>query len=141
MATAQEKKSFDFIIMVDGNVIQTLVNPQIIIKDSDKVLRSVNVDCHPGNLSLSQSDLNSFPDGEKVLFLKFAYKEYSAKGEQEIRSYEIDMGKNWFEKSYMIIKVYNTDKKENKKLEPLVGKTYTFDLDYAGGQMMRTRKK
>jgi hypothetical protein len=143
MTIAQEgMRHFDFIISIDGDIIQTLTNPQIVIKSSSNTLKAIAVSYHPGNLSISQEDFNMLPEGEKIMYLKFDYSEFSTKkGEQETHNYEIEIGKNWFEKAYMIIKVYNTCKKQNKKLEPLEGKTYTFDLDYAGGQMIRVRKK
>lgn len=140
---AQDKLiNFDFIISIDGEVIQTLTNPQIVIKKDKAILKTINISYHPGNLSINQEDINILPEGENTIYLKFDYSEYSTKkDEQEIHNYEIEMGKNWFDKSYIIIKIYNTYKKQNKKLLPLDGKTYTFDLDYSGGQMIRVRKK
>ncbi len=142
-SVAQEgTKHFDFIISIDGNIMQTLTNPQIVIKNDKDILKTINVSYHPGNLSINQEVISMLPEREKTIYLKFDYSEYSTKkGEQEIHNYEIEMGKNWFDKSYMIVKIYNTYKKQNKKLLPLDGKTYTFDLDYSGGQMIRVRKK
>jgi hypothetical protein len=137
----EETKHFDFIISIDENIVQTLTNPQIVIKNSNDISKTIKISYHPGNLSINQEDFNMLPEGEKIMYLRFDYSEYSKKGNQETHNYEIEMGKNWFDKSYMIIKIYNTCKKQNKKLEPLEGKTYTFDLDYSGGQMIRVRKK
>jgi hypothetical protein len=135
-------RDYDLIVTIDGVVIQTLANPQIIIKRGDSVLKTMKVSYHPGDLSINEEDFNQLPDGEKSVYLKFDYSEFSLKdGNQKVHNYEIEMGKNWFDKSYMIVKIYNTCKKENKKLVPLDGKTYTFDLDYSGGQMIRVRKK
>ena len=57
VTVAQEKKNFDFIIIIDGNIAKTVSNPEIIIKDDGKVIKAINVDYHPGSLDLLASDL------------------------------------------------------------------------------------
>ncbi|PZR20174.1 MAG: hypothetical protein DI539_11720 [Flavobacterium psychrophilum] len=137
----EQKKQFDLIISVDNDIIQTISNAQIVVKKGNGHNEIFNVSYYPGNLSLNHNDFDMLPEGENVIYFKFTYIKYSKDGEQDIRTYEIDMGKNWFDETYMIVKLYNTDKKQNKKLKPLEGKTYTFDLDYGRGQMIRIRNK
>ena len=62
---------------------------------------------------------------------------------KEIYNYEIEIGKNWFEQTFVILKIYNLDKKKYKKrLAPLSkDKKYTFDLETSEGQMIRVRKR
>jgi len=51
------------------------------------------------------------------------------------------MDKNWFQ-TFIVLKIYNTTKKKYRKLfTPLKGKEYTYELEYAGGQMLQIRKK
>ncbi|MBY8963194.1 hypothetical protein KJK34_10560 [Flavobacterium sp. D11R37] len=51
------------------------------------------------------------------------------------------MDKNWFQ-TFIVLKIYNTTKKKYRKLfTPLKGKEYTYELEYAGGQMLQIQKK
>lgn len=72
--------------------------------------------------------------------IKFDYYEY-VKDQRKVINYEIEMGKIWFEQPYLILNIYNINKKKYKKLESLKGKEYTFELKYSTGQMLRVRKR
>jgi len=141
---AQEnRKSFDFIINVDAEIAKTLFKPVIIVKKNGNVLKKIEIGYYPGNLSLSTADYNMiFSEQETILFFQFDYYRNSVKGKQELYNYEIEMGKNWFEQSFVILKIYNLDKKKyRKRLEPLSkDRKYTFDLETSQGQMIRIRK-
>lgn len=144
VSTAQENnKSFDFIISIDEEITKTLFNPMIIVKKNNDVLKKVNVNYYPGNLSIATKDYDMiFAEEKDILFLKFDYYEYSTEGKQKVYNYEIEIGNNWFEETFVILKIYNLDKKKYRKiLEPLSkDKNYTFDLETSRGQMMRIRK-
>ncbi|SFC85398.1 hypothetical protein SAMN05421747_1393 [Parapedobacter composti] len=137
-------KGSDFIITIDGDIVKTIYRPEIVILDSGTGVKSVPISYHPGALSLAKNDrdhLLSLDDSIKLL-LKFEYNEYTTRGNQKVLNYEIEIGKEWLEQAYMILHIYNTDKKPYKgKLKPIPGKNYTFELDYPGGQMIRLRKK
>lgn len=144
---AQEKdggRGVDFIISIDGDIVKTIYRPKIVILDSDTDIKSVSVSYHPGDLSLAKSDrdyLLSLGDSVKLL-LKFEYYEYTTRGNQDVLNYEIEIGRDWLEQAYMVLYIYNTDKKTYKgKLKPIPGRNYTFELDYPGGQMIRLREK
>lgn len=145
VSMAQEnRKSFDFIVCVDEEIATSLTKPVIIAKQGMNVLKRIDISYHAGNLSLSSEDYNMlFSEQEITLFLQFDYYQYSSKGKQEIYNYEIEIGKNWFEKTFVILKIYNLDKKKYKKrLDPLSkDKNYTFDLETSEGQMIRIRKR
>lgn len=145
VSMAQEnRKSFDFIVCVDEEIATSLTKPVIIAKQGTNVLKRIDISYHAGNLSLSSEDYNMlFSEQEITLFLQFDYYQYSSKGKQEIYNYEIEIGKNWFEKTFVILKIYNLDKKKYKKrLDPLSkDKNYTFDLETSEGQMIRIRKR
>ncbi|MCH7411868.1 hypothetical protein MM213_00095 [Belliella sp. R4-6] len=145
VSMAQEnRKSFDFIVCVDEEIATSLTKPVIIAKQGTNVLKRIDISYHAGNLSLSSEDYNMlFSEQEITLFLQFDYYQYSSKGKQEIYNYEIEIGKNWFEKTFVILKIYNLDKKKYKKrLYPLSkDKNYTFDLETSEGQMIRIRKR
>jgi len=145
VSTAQEnRKSFDFIISVDEKIAKTLSRPAIIVKQGTNILEKIDIQYHPGNLSLSAEDYNMiFLEQEITLFLQFDYYQYSSKGKQEIYNYEIEIGKNWFEQSFVILKIYNTHKKKyRKRFDPLSkDKSYTFELETSQGQMIRVKKR
>ncbi len=138
-----EKKEFNYIICVDEDIIKVLQNPKITVKKDNVIIKEIPVLYYPGRLLLNTEDyeyISLLTEYEK-LYLKFSYNDYSNKNKQEVFNYEIEIGVNWFDKSYLILKIYNTCKKQYKnKLEPLEGKKYTFDLETSNGQMIRIRK-
>lgn len=138
----EERKEFDFIISIDGELPKSLYNPQVLMENDDN-RKVMNVNYYPGRLSFSHNDYDSLLSSQKgvKLILKFDYYEYVAKGQRKIHNYEIEMGRNWFDQSYIILKVYNSAKKRGgKKLHPLSGKDYTFDLEYPGGAMLHVQE-
>ncbi len=137
-------KGIDIIISIDGNIVKSIHRPKIVALDSDTGIKSVSVSYHPGDLSLDKSDLDyllSVDDSVK-LSLKFEYYQYTPQGNQNVLSYEIEMGKDWLEQTYMVLYIYNTDKKTYEgEIKPIPGRNYTFELDYPGGQMIRLPEK
>lgn len=145
VSMAQEnRKSFDFIVCVDEEIATSLTRPVIIAKQGANVLKRIDISYHAGNLSLSSEDYNMiFSEQEITLFLQFDYYQYSSKGKQETYNYEIEIGKNWFERTFVILKIYNLDKKKyRKRFDPLSkDKNYTFELSTSEGQMLRIKKR
>lgn len=140
---SQETKEFDFIVSIDEEIVKTLYKPTLVEKNGSNIVRTVSVSYHPGNISLNANDFdNLFSGQDNKVYLKFDYNEY-INGNQEIYNYEIEVGKNWFEQKYVILRIYNLDKKKyRKRLEPLSkDQNYTFELDTSSGQMMRVRKR
>ncbi|OXE97148.1 hypothetical protein BC749_108240 [Flavobacterium araucananum] len=141
VASAQDsKRASNFIITIDENIITTLANSKIILSQGNNIVRTIQFTYYPGSLSMNQADYDEIMKFEGTILLKFDYYEY-LKDEQKIINYEIETGKIWFEQPYLILKIYNTNKKKYRKLEPLKGKEYTFELQYSTGQMLRIRKK
>ncbi|WP_257667179.1 hypothetical protein [Parapedobacter tibetensis] len=144
---AQDKergKGIDFIISIDGNIVKTIYRPKIVMLDSDTDIKSVPVSYHPGDLSLAKSDLDYLlsQDDSIKLLLEFEYYQYTTQGNQNVLNYGIEIGRNWLEQAYMVLYIYNTDKKPYKgKMKPIPGRNYTFELDYPGGQMIRLQEK
>ncbi|AWG26928.1 hypothetical protein [Flavobacterium kingsejongi] len=141
IALAQDaKRTFNFIITVDENIATTLHGGEIILSKANDIFRTIHLTYDPGNLSMNQTDYDEIIKFDGSITLKFDYHEY-VKDEQKVINYEIEMGKIWFEQSYLILNILNTNKKKYKKVEPLQGKEYTFELQYPTGQMLRVRKK
>lgn len=138
------RKSFDFIICVDEKILTSFIKPVILVKQGSNVLKRIDTRYHAGNLSMNSEDYNMLLSEQGItIFLKFDYYQYSSQGKQEIYNYEIEIGKNWFEITFVILHIYNLDKKKYKKiLDPLSkDKNYTFDLETSEGQMIRIRKR
>lgn len=141
VTSAQDsKKASNFIITMDENIALTLANSKIILSQGNNILRTIQFTYYPGNLSMNQTDYEGIMKFEGTILLKFDYYEY-LKDEQKVKNYEIEMGKIWLEQPYLILNIYNTNEKKYRKLEPLKGKEYTFELQYPAGQMLRVRKK
>ncbi len=144
VSIAQEKiKSFDIIIFVDEEIVTSLSKPVIIAKEGKSVLKRIDISYHVGNLSLSAEDYYMiFSNQEKTLFILFDYYQYSSKGKQQVYNYEIEIGKNWLKQTFVVLKIYNLDKKKYKKrFAPLSkDKNYTFELSTSEGQMLRIKE-
>ncbi len=136
----QGKSDFDFIIVIDEAIATSLSNPKLLIKKENELLSSINISFKPGNLSIDTEDYNLIVNSNDDLYLKFDYYDYS-RDKQEVYNYNIKIGKNWFEKSYLILRIYNTSKKKYKqKLTPIKGTNYAFEIDYGGGSTIQIRK-
>lgn len=140
----EEKQSIDFIISVDGEIVKAISRSRIVSIGSNIDVKSIPVFYYPGDLSVYKIDMDyimSLSDSVK-LQLEFDYYSYTTKGDQNVLNYKIEIDKSWLKQSYLILYLYNTDKKRyREKLEPIPGSKYTFELDYPGGQMLRLRKK
>lgn len=138
-----EKVNFNFIICIDEHIVSKLQSPTILVKKNEQVIKSIDLSYYPGSLTMYKNnfiELNQL-NNDEIIYLCFSYNDYS-NNNQNILFYEVEMGKNWFNTSYLILNLYNTFKKKyRKKLEPLSGKEYTFDLETSNGQMIRLRKK
>lgn len=138
------KEQIDLIISIDGAIVKTISQSKIMVANSKGDVKSIPVFYHPGNLSLFKMDseyILSLSDSTN-LALEFGNYEYTKTGSQHFKTYNIKIGKNWLKQPYIVLLIYNTDKKQYRgKLDPIPGTNYTFELDYPGGQMLRVRKK
>jgi len=136
----QDKSNFDFIIVIDETIVTSLSNPKLLIRKENELLSNIDISFKPGGLSLKTADYNSIVNSNNDLYLKFDYYDYS-RDKQKVYNYDIKIGKNWFEKSYLILRIYNTTKKKYKqKLTPIKGTNYAFEIDYGGGSAIQVRK-
>ncbi|ATN06407.1 hypothetical protein CRN76_13850 [Chryseobacterium indologenes] len=139
---SQEKINFDIIVAVDEKIIPILYNPEIIIKSkNDELIDTIKVGYYPGNFTVDAKSYNNLLlKTDAQIYLKFQRYEYSKNGKQDIRTYEIKIGKSWFEEKYVILYIYNTDVKKYRKLTPLSkDKSYTFEITTSNGQMIRVK--
>lgn len=131
-------KSFDFIICIDEQIATTLSNPLIIAKCGTEE-RQIDVNYYAGNLSLSNDDYNYISSRQDIdLFLKFNYYQYSLNGKQKIYNYETIMRKGLFNQMFVILKIFNMDKKKYRKRFKTISKDkhYIINIDTSEGQIL-----
>lgn len=131
-------KSFDFIICIDEEIATTLSNPLIIAKCGTEE-RQINVNYYVGNLSLSNEDYNYITSRQDIsLLLNFNYYQYSLNGKQKIYNYEVIMKKGLFNQMFVILKIFNMDKKKYRKRFGTISKDkqYIINIDTSNGQIL-----
>ena len=130
------EQRINFVISIDGNVVNSLVNAKFSSES-----HQIEVLYLPGELILSKNDFDEFIKNKNSFHLSFGYYEYLG-NKQLSYHYEIELKKVWFEQSYRVLRIYNTDKKQNKKIfYPLEGKEYTYEVDLPSNSITRIRKK
>ncbi len=142
-AFGQRNKDLDVIIVIDEKLHLLYTNPKILIEETSGATYKINSNYHPGNLSIDASDFSKMvSDSVKSMFLEFTYYDNEDK-KQKAYSYKIELKKGWLNDAYMILRIYNLNKKKYKKVfEPIeVGKNYTFELDSPSHTFKRIRKK
>jgi len=136
------EKDINLVISIDGKVPISIANAKIIIKENSNKSEQIEVGYIPGELSLDITDFERvMQQQESALFLSFEYYEYE-KEQQKVYCYEIELKRFWFEQSFRVLRIYNLNKKENKKVfYPLEGKDYTYEIDLPSNSITRIRKK
>ncbi|WP_372472547.1 hypothetical protein AB4865_06945 [Capnocytophaga sp. ARDL2] len=142
---SQEVKNSNFIIVIDEEIVTNSLGIKLLVTSKDGNSREIETitGYYPGNISLKKSDYDDLiSDETQSVILKFNYQTY-INDKSYYYTYEIEAGKNWFEMTFVILKIYNLDKRKyRKKLDPLSkDKNYTFDLETSNGQMIRIRKR
>lgn len=141
---AQEKKDFNFILVVDDVVWVTYTNLKIKIKDSVELpARLINCLYYPGNLSLEKGDyekLLSAKEGSLSLIIDY---EEMGKADESHHIFDIPFSASWFDNYFLVLRIYNLKNRKYRNIfEPLdKARNYTFELDYPGGQMLRVRSR
>lgn len=137
------KKHLDFVIIIDGEVaIGSIANLSIElnINGNEKIIEPLY---YPGNITMKESEYNqALSDSVTVVKIKFDYYKYIGK-KQKLYNYEIEFQQEWLKEAFVVLKIYNLDKKEYRdKFEPLSAeKNYTFELDSPTNTFRRIPKK
>lgn len=135
---SQATHDVNFILLINDELpIGTIANSRIIIKESE-----IEVLYHPGSLAFGEENFRKVMAAGDSMILAFDYYEYKG-GKQSIFNYRLPFYKNWLDQRYLVMKVYQLDKKKYKGVfQPLdKDRNYTFELAYPGGQMLRSRGK
>ena len=142
---SQEVKNINFIIVIDEEIVNNSLGIKFTITSKDGSSREIETitGYYPGNISLKKSDYDDLiSDETQSVILKLHYDPY-INGNPYDYTYEIEAGKNWFKRMFVILKIYNLDKKKyRKRFDPLSkDKNYTFELNTSEGQMLRIKKR
>lgn len=107
----QEKdKCITFILLIDGELPTTtdITDGTIIFNDSAGIKKDeISFDFHVGRIQMSLQDykkLFSIDAGNRI-FIRFKYKKFYPKYAEY--AYEKEIPNGWFNKDYMIFKIYN----------------------------------
>lgn len=131
------ERRINFVISIDGNIVRSIIDANILIDNN----QHIELGYMPGELILSNDDFEKLINNSNSYHLIFDYYEFAGK-KQLIHHYEIELKKVWFEQSFIVLRIYNMDKKINKKtFYPLEGKEYTYEVDLPSNSITRIKKK
>lgn len=139
----QAQKDINLIISIDDNiVVGSMSRLRLIASLENGNEQILEANYYPGNLSLKQADYDKLLNANvKTVFLAFDYSE-RCENKQHTYNYKIDLQKGWLEHYYYILHIYNTDKRQYKKIyTPLEGRSYTYEYNYPGGSVKRVMKR
>lgn len=142
MYSQEIEKNINFIISIDDQIVSSIARAKIIITDKNDNVDQIEIGYIPGELIISNADFKQITQNQANSFLlAFDYYEYK-KERQIVYNYEIEINKVWLEQSYRVLRIYNLNKKKNKKVfYPLDGKQYTYEVDLPSNSILRIRKK
>jgi len=136
------------IFVVDGTIPDSEFgviggNTIFILEYDDSKRDTIDFYVRPGDIKMYLSDYEYIMKQENIetIYMQFEYWGlcYNKKGKSEFYDYEIPLKNRVIFSEhayYMIIYIYNTDKKENKKhYVSLPGKTYNYQLIYPQGEV------
>lgn len=138
------RKNINLIISIDRAIpVGSITGPRLIVIKEDGSKTLIEADYYPGNLSISEDEYKLVMDSSiKTVYLAFNYTEYKKSG-TVVYNYELDLKKGWLTHYFYILYIYNTSKREFRKLfNPPPGKDYVFEFDSPGGstRLIRNRK-
>jgi|GEM_PF-5866572 len=137
LAYSQGASEANLIFVIDEQLaVGSIAN----IKISDTEGNMFDALYYPGRLIFEKWNYNDRYSGTDSLTLSFDYYEDNKRGRQ-VYNYSLPFDKRWLKQDYLILKIYNLNKKVYKrKFDPLDYKrNYTFEIIYPGGQMLRLK--
>lgn len=133
----------NLIIMVDEKIPFTgNITMHFIIENENKKIDTVNANYVPGDVFLQELDFNKIKAQDvKSISLDIGYTGLCKKNIKSY-NYKIIFYKSWLQFDFTILKIYNFDKRKNRKIFfPLKGEEYTYEVDTPNGSMIKVRRK
>lgn len=129
----------NMIVVIDNNVVVGgIMSPQLVVARMKLPVRY-----EPGNLSFVMSELQkkAFNTDSSKVYFDFYYNEFIKRKEYS-HHYKIVLEKKWLDLSFLVLRIYNMNKKWNRKTyNSLDGESYTYEMDTPFGSVNRIRKK
>lgn len=118
---------WNLIITVDEKIMYEGIKDVRIDKKSRNKISSIEAIYVPGSLKLETS-YQGITDQDS-LYLSFTYLGYDEKNKYFEYDYEIILKKPWFNFQFMIIHIYNMDKKKyRRRYQSHKNKSFVYDL-------------
>ena len=136
------KYNINFIVMIDDKIpFQGNLSVKFCIEDAT-IKDTAAVQYIPGNIAINDTILKRVQSNNvKDIVLLMSYTKVCM-GKTKTYNYQIEFRKSWLNQSFTILRIYNLDKKENRKIFfPLNGGEYTYEVDTPTGSQMRIRKR
>lgn len=131
------EKKLNLIVVIDQKIIVEGLY-QIKLSSGSKIYTARY---EPGNLIIDDTSNTLSKIDSLPVTLSFYHNVYNKKGLVNDYHYKIPLERVWLERSFIVLRIYNTDRKPYKKMyNPLKGLNYTFELDLPTGSIKRITK-
>lgn len=139
LSYSQSMQELNVILVVDDVLaVGSIANIQLVGGDNMKAAASY----YPGRLIYDDSSLSKLVSSNDTISLIFDYYDTSS-GRQLVYNYQLPFSKFWLEQDFLIVKIYNSDKRKYRKRFDGLSATrnYAFELIYPGGQILQVKAK
>jgi hypothetical protein len=132
----------NFITVIDNKIpFQGDLNLQIEIDEGNRKDTFI-VEYIPGDISMDESLLMRLQSERVKSITLLMHYTRICNNEAKSYHYNIEFKKNWLQYSFVVLRIYNLDSKENRKtFYPLEGKEFTYEIDTPNGSQTRVRKR
>ncbi|NAY93435.1 hypothetical protein GTQ34_16105 [Muricauda sp. JGD-17] len=123
----QESKEIDFVILVDGSVINAALGLSFKVVNEESSF-TIYPQYHPGNLTFKESDFkNLINSKEKTYWLRF----YLLNKESHY-DYAVKVHRDWFKERFIVLNINNLKNRRDKKLHKPIerGANYGASIDF-----------
>ncbi|MCD4793939.1 MAG: hypothetical protein K8R54_11935 [Bacteroidales bacterium] len=137
----ENQENINLIITInDELVISGIQRSKVFINTINNEKDTISCQYNPGKfIVFDNNKLKS--DTTQRITLSMWYQKMQ-KENSSFYYYEIELEKSWFEQSFIILRIYNLDKRKfRKKYYPLKGKKYTYEIDLPSNSITRIRKR
>ena len=131
-------QNLNMVIDVNGRLaVSEIGGAYLNFEYNDGTKDRILIGYHPGELILKNDSWDKITsDKTKKIILSFDYYTWK-RGNQEIANFEVEMEKSHFQKSYLILHVYDfRERKYRKKYGCLTDAEYITELNFSQGGIL-----
>ena len=133
-AFGQEKKEFDFVIIINNDTNPNLSRAELQIEDINGETSLIDFKYHPGNFSISLEDYEKITSNHiKSIMLKFEYYIQNKNGiVVDLYRYEINMDESWFSHwPYTVLHIQSVKLKKKHRVDNRgIRKDYILNINH-----------